>query len=185
MRRRLRFEFRYWFGRPPWDTGVTPPEVLDFLARSPPGRAIDFGCGTGTNAISIAARGWDVTGVDFSWRAIFSARRKARRAGVRVRFLRRSVTELDDLAGPFDFGLDLGCFHSLEPDDRPRHAAGVARLLRRGATFLLYSFLDPDEGWPAEDEVRRSFEGPLHLDRLERGEFNGRPSGWFTWTRGE
>lgn len=32
----------------------------------PPGRAVDLACGEGRNAIWLAARGWDVTAVDFS-----------------------------------------------------------------------------------------------------------------------
>jgi 2-polyprenyl-3-methyl-5-hydroxy-6-metoxy-1,4-benzoquinol methylase len=136
LRRRLRFELRYWTGRPPWDSGVTPPEVMDFLARTSPGRAIDFGCGTGTNAITLAQHGWQVTGIDFSWRALLAARRKARGAGVAVSFLRRDVSRLDDLAGPFDFALDLGC-STLEPPQQDRYAATVRRC--SGARFLMYS----------------------------------------------
>lgn len=180
---RLRFEWRYWIRRTPWDTGTTPPEVLDFLDRNPPGRALDLGCGTGTNAITLAQRGWEVTAIDFSARALKSARRKAERLGVPVRFLHRDVTRLDDLAGPFDFALDLGCFHSLNPEARSRHAAGLARLLRPGATVLLYAFLAPNDGWPSEDDVRRAFQPSFLLADLQSGEYNGRPSGWFTWIR--
>lgn len=183
MSRRLRFEARYWLGRAPWDSGVTPPEVMDFLERTPPGRAIDFGCGTGTNAITLARLGWEVTAVDFSWKALWTAGRKARAAGAQVRLLRRDVTRLDDLAGAFDFGLDLGCFHSLESARRADFVAGAARLLRPGATLMLYSFIVADDRWPEEAEVRACYDPHFDLVRLERGEFNGRPSGWFTWTR--
>ena len=183
MSRHLGFELRYWSGRPPWDTGITPPEVMDFLVRNPAGRAVDFGCGTGTNAITLAQHGWDVTAIDFSWRAIRLARRKARDAGASIRFLRRDVSRLEDLAGPFDFALDLGCYHSLEAAQQARYAATIARVLHPGATFMMYAFLEPDEGWPAEAEVRRSFSSPFDLVRLDHGEFEGRPSGWFTWKR--
>ncbi|HKY85051.1 MAG TPA: class I SAM-dependent methyltransferase [Anaerolineales bacterium] len=183
VRRRLRFELRYWTGRPPWDTGITPPEVMDFLARTPPGRAVDFGCGTGTNAITLAQHTWQVTGIDFSWRALRTARRKARAAGVAVQFLRRDVSRLDDLAGPFDFALDLGCFHSLEPQQRARYAAAVARVLNPRATFMMYAFVAPDEGWPSEAEIRQCFSSPFDLVGIEHGDFEGRPSAWFTWRR--
>ncbi len=183
LRRRLRFELRYWTGHPPWDSGVTPPEVMEFLARTSPGRAVDFGCGTGTNAITLAQHGWQVTGIDFSWRALLSARRKARAAGVAVQLLRRDVSRLDDLAGPFDFALDLGCFHSLEPYQQERYAATVARVLHPGATFMMYAFIAPEEGWPAEAEIRRCFSTPFDLVRLDHGDFEGRPSAWFTWRR--
>lgn len=180
---RLRFEWRYWTGRAPWDTGITPPEVIDFLQRTPPGQALDLGCGTGTNAITLAQRGWQVTGIDFSERALRTARRKARQANVSVRFLRRDVTRLEDLAGPFDFALDLGCFHSLDRSARPGYVFALARLLRPGAVSMLYAFLDPADGWPAEAEIREAYASTFDLAGLEHGEFDGRSSGWFTWIR--
>lgn len=131
----------------------------------------------------MAERGWDVTAVDFSARALRAARRKASRAKVAVRFHRRDVTLLDDLSGPFDFALDIGCLHCLDPEKRAGFAALLARLLRPGATYLLYAFLDPGDGWPAEADVRRLFETDFELIRLEHGDFEGRPSGWFTWER--
>ncbi len=183
MSRRLRFEVRYWIGDVPWDSGVTPPEVLRHLDQTAPGRAIDFGCGTGTNAITLASRGWDVIGVDFSWKAIWAARRKARTARQRVRFLRGDVTRLDDLTGPFDFGLDLGCFHSLEPGRRRSLADTAARLLGPGATLLLYAFVVANDRWPDEPEVRACYSPGFELAGLEHGDFEGRPSAWFTWVR--
>jgi cyclopropane fatty-acyl-phospholipid synthase-like methyltransferase len=156
---------------------------MDFLARTPPGRALDLGCGTGTNAITLALQGWQVTAIDFSERALRRARDKARAARVSIRFLRRDVTRLDDLTGPFDFALDIGCFHGLDGAARPRYAAALARLLPPEATYMIYTFLLPEEGWPSEGEVREAFDGPFELSRLEHGEFNGRPSGWFTWKR--
>ena len=55
--RRWMFQQRYWQGNTPWDTEVTPPEVLSFLESAQPGRALDLGCGTGTNSIVMAQRG--------------------------------------------------------------------------------------------------------------------------------
>jgi hypothetical protein len=52
-----------------------------------------------------------------------------------------SVTRLDRLkTPPFDLALDVGCLHSLPPDDQREYADGLARKLRPGATFLLYAF---------------------------------------------
>ena len=45
------------------------------LADLPAGRAIDLACGEGRNALWLAARGWQVTGVDFSPVALEKARR--------------------------------------------------------------------------------------------------------------
>ena len=52
-------------------------EGADRLAT---GRALDLGCGTGTNSIYLAQHGWETTGVDFVPRAIGIAKRKAEAA---------------------------------------------------------------------------------------------------------
>ena len=157
--------------------------MLAFLERTPAGRALDLGCGTGTNAIALAQRGWDVTAIDFSSTALGRARRKARRSRISVHFLQRDVTRLEDLAGPFDFALDLGCFHGLAPSSRAGYVDTLARVLRPAAVLMLYAFVDPSQGWPAESEIRGLYGETFDLASLERGEFRGRPSGWFTWIR--
>src|SRR5438132_12861215 len=122
--------------RPPWDTGITPPEVERFVASHAPGRAIDLGCGTGTNAVYLARHGWSAAGVDFAGRAIAKARRRARDAGVSCTFVVGDVTRLD-VAGPFDLALDLGCLHSIPVSRRGGYAAGPARGVRPGGTYLV------------------------------------------------
>ncbi|TFG49883.1 MAG: class I SAM-dependent methyltransferase, partial [Anaerolineales bacterium] len=86
---KLFFMLRYLLNDPPWDTGITPPEVYQFLEENSPGRALDLGCGTGTNVITLAEHGWQVTGIDYVPKAIRIARQKARRKGYQseVKFL--------------------------------------------------------------------------------------------------
>src|ERR1700690_3734926 len=105
-----RINFNVWyFGRPPWDTGISPPELFDFISRHPAGRAIDLGCGTGTNVITLAQHNWQVTGIDFAPRAIQIAKRKRKRANVKADLHDSVVTKLNGIDGPFDLALDLGC----------------------------------------------------------------------------
>ena len=44
------------------------------------GRALDIGCGTGTDTIYLARHGWEVTAVDMVPNALTAARQKARAA---------------------------------------------------------------------------------------------------------
>ena len=90
----LSFDLQYLLGLAPWDTQVTPPEVVELVegAGVPPGRALDLGCGSGTNCIYLACHGWEAVGVDFSAVAIRRARRKARRDRVDCKFYRADVT---------------------------------------------------------------------------------------------
>jgi SAM-dependent methyltransferase len=140
-----RFLFHYWyFGQPPWDTGVSPPELLDFIQTHRPGRAIDIGCGTGTNVITLANAGWKVTGVDFAPRAIILARQKASRAGAQAEFLIRDATKLQGITGPFALAFDLGCFHSIPRPGKMKYLEQLNRVLAPGGFWLMYGFLKSD-----------------------------------------
>ena len=177
--RRLWFDLWYWLPRRPrWDTGVTPPELERFVGSHPPGRALDLGCGTGTNVVYLARHGWDAAGVDFAGRAIAKARRRARDAGVACTLFVGDVTRLS-VAGPFDLALDIGCLHSIAASGRAGYAAGLAGVMRSGGTYLLYAFAPggPAVGLNAED-VRGTFADAFELVTIEDGV--GRPSAWYT-----
>jgi len=184
---RWKFQWRYWRRQTPWDTQVTPPEVMEFIDRTPPGRALDLGCGTGTNAITLARHGWRVTGVDFIPKAVLAARAKAARSGFAIDFLVASVNDLSALSGPFDYALDIGCLHSLKPDDRMRYAAHLSRLLRPQAWYMLYAWLPrPWEGGVAGISAEEV--GSLLLEdfckvRTKIGEESGNPSAWYWFRR--
>jgi SAM-dependent methyltransferase len=180
--RRLLFSLWYWLpGRRRWDTGVTPPELERFVASHPPGRALDVGCGTGTNVVYLARHGWEAVGVDFAGRAIAKARQRARDAGVSSTFVVGDVTRLP-VAGLFDLALDLGCLHSIAVSGRSGYAEGLRRAVRSGGTFLLYAFAPggPAVGLTSED-VRTTFGSAFDVVSVEEG--RGRPSAWYTLVR--
>lgn len=147
--------FNFWYyRRPPWDSGITPPELLEFIAAHPAGRALDLGCGTGTNSMALARAGWQVTGVDFAARAISLARRKAQRAGLSVDFYPGDVTRLEPYPGPFNLALDIGCFHGLTPRDQEAYLQALLPRLAPGGVWLLYAMRkkSPDESIPGLSE---------------------------------
>ena len=182
-----KFEWQYWRHRTPWDTNITPPEVMDFIASHPPGRALDLGCGTGTNAITLAQRGWRATGVDFSVKAIRTARRKAAKADLAIDFRTGDVADLEGLDGPYDYALDIGCLFTLKPEGRKNYTRGLARLLVPQGVYMLYAWLPrPWKGqtWgmsPEEVEslLRRDF---AHIKTVT-GEEKGSPSAWYWYER--
>jgi SAM-dependent methyltransferase len=144
MWRRLSYALAYRTGRTPWDTGITPPEVVDLIegaAALHPGRALDLGCGTGTNVAYLAEHGWEATGVEADPRALDAAERRLRNVPQGL-VLRGDVTRLDALAleGPFDLALDIGCFHSVAPGRRDAYARGVAERTAPAACLFVFAF---------------------------------------------
>ena len=177
------FQWRYLRRRTPWDTQITPPEVMAFLSTAPPGRALDLGCGTGTNAITLARRGWQVTGIDFAAQAILKARQKAARSHLQIDFRVGDVSESDGLAGVFDYVLDIGCLHGLNDQQQIRYAKRFDGLIRPGGTFMLYAWLP--RIWKgkrrgiAAETIRGLFEPTLQHHQTIVGEEAGGPSAWY------
>lgn len=186
LRRWLDFN-RIYFGKPPWDTGISPPELMTHLQTHSPGSALDLGCGTGTNAITLAQHGWQVTGVDFAWKAITEAKRKAKAAGTQIDFRVGDASRLGGVNGPFDLILDIGCFHGLPAASRRDYARRVQQLLAGEGVFLLYVMLrtDPQQPTGIDDADLALFQPALVIQKREDGvnAVRGRPSAWFTWVR--
>ncbi len=194
MLRRLIYSLWYYF-HPPWDTGVTPPEVVEAIEGPgglPPGRALDLGCGTGTNSLYLARHGWQVVGVDFAAQAIRIARRKARQAGVTAEFHVADVARLDLLAiqPPFDLALDIGCFHSLTADARAHYLDGLRCLLRPGARWMLYAFGPRQRKGGGTigigpEEIQSLGQAGFRVQRMEGGsDPNGPAAAWYWLEKG-
>jgi SAM-dependent methyltransferase len=141
------YRLAYRFGRPRWDSTEPRPELKELLQDWPPGRALDLGCGTGTDAIYLAKQGWDALGVDFVPEAIATARTRA--AGSTASFVTGDVTRLRraGVAGPFDLIIDIGCYHAIPVGRRDAYAAEVAAVARPGADLYLAGITDPPATW--------------------------------------
>jgi ubiquinone/menaquinone biosynthesis C-methylase UbiE len=184
----LFWELMYLFKKTPWDTGITPPEIVNEIesGKVPTGRALDLGCGTGTNAITLAQHGFEVTAIDVSRRAIGLAKRKARSAQLadRIRCERGDVTLMRRwvLGQSIDFAYDIGCFHNLKAGARQRYVSALTGVLKPGAIYMLYAF-EPqaDRAGVALDEIAALFDAAYRLDGMRRGaDRNGRGSAWYT-----
>jgi len=183
----LAFWLAYLRGRTPWDTHTTPPELIRVIEgpqAGSPGRALDLGCGSGTNVIYLARRGWEAVGIDFVGSAVRQARKKAQAAGVMARFITADVTRLDtlqELTGAFDLILDIGCFHSLSPEQRQRYAAGMVKRLAPDGLFLLYAW------GPRERRGQQVGISPAQVEALfapdwmqvEHGQERGWSAAWY------
>jgi cyclopropane fatty-acyl-phospholipid synthase-like methyltransferase len=168
------FERAYRRGRAPWDTDVTPPQIVEEASGMQPGRALDVGCGTGTNVLWLAQHGWTAIGVDRSATAIESARRKADWTASAM-FAEGDVTRLAELQidGPFDLILDIGCFHGLPVRRRDAYVREVARVASPGGRMLM--FAHGQRGWwpgsqrTREPEIRRRFGEAFEIEHVVPG----------------
>jgi SAM-dependent methyltransferase len=144
----------------------------------------------------MARLGWEVDGVDFIPQAVAVAAERAREAGVKVRFHIASVTDLDFLAGGYDFILDVGCVHVLDEEGLGQYHRHLKRLLRSGAEYLLFAHI-PDEtagqmeNGPRgiqEELLRTTFLDGFVLENFEKGITKVRDqepwrSAWFYFRR--
>jgi len=130
-------------GTPTWDVG-RPQGALVRLARSGlvAGSVLDAGCGTGENALLLAAQGHPVLGVDFAAAAIERAAAKAAHRGLPVEFLVADALDLAALGRTFDTVLDVGLFHTFSDAERPRYAASLGAALRPGGRVFLLCWSD-------------------------------------------
>lgn len=182
---RLFYQWRYFRQQTPWDTKITPPEVVQRIEteKFPRGRALDLGCGTGTNAIYLAQHGFETVGVDFVPRAIEQARAKARTAKVQVEFRCADILNPGTLTLPFDFILDIGCLHNLDANQQTRYADNVRAWTRPGSVLMLYAFFPFYRGRRhtgiARDAMEKLF--ARHFDLLQYADDGN--SAWYTWQR--
>jgi len=145
-----------------------------------PGRALDLACGEGRNAVWLAERGWQVTGVDFSEVAIEKARRLASARKVEVEWL---VADLLQFQLPSEaFELVLLFYLQLPAGERQRIVRASARAVAPGGTFLLVAHdsrnLGEGYGGPKEPAVLYTAEDvvtDLNGLEVERAELVERP----------
>ena len=136
-----------------------------------PGRALDAGCGHGSETLWLAAHRWQVTAVDFSAAALAHARSTAEAAGAdvagRVTWVEADLATWSPQAGHFDLVASLYVHVAGSVQEMVRRmATGVAP----GGTLLLVGHrpVDPDTGaaTPAAGQVQVSVETAVAaLDR--------------------
>ena len=183
----------YASGQLPWDTGQPEPLLVEFVTSGAvtPGPTLEIGAGTGTNAIWMAERGFDVLGVDVSPLAVERAHAKMEGHPLRCRFAAWDFLAAPPPAVPFQFVFDRGCFHVFdEPDERRRFVEQVAHALGPGGLWL--SLIGSTEGPQREvgpprrsaRDVTLAIEPALEIVELRSAEFRGNNAkAWFCLSR--
>ncbi|MGW5076007.1 class I SAM-dependent methyltransferase [Rhodococcus sp. NPDC004095] len=191
----LPWDASYREGPAPWDTGRPQPAVVRVASEGGfTGSVLDAGCGTGENALHVAALGLSVLGVDVAETALAMARTKAEDRGVEVEFAAADALDLAGVGRTFDTVLDCGLFHTFDGAERSRYVASLAAVTEPGGTLYVLCFSDggPDTGpHPVtRDDLRSAFTSDdgwvvvcIEPDRIEtRFHDHGAP-GWFATIR--
>ncbi len=188
-----RWEGMYRGGRKaPWDIGRASAELKQAVENGTmrPCRVVELGCGTGNDAIYLAGRGFDVTAIDIARSALSQAEKKAKDAGVRVRWVHADVLDPPKLE-PFDLIYDRGCYHALRRQNAAGYVATLRRLSHPGTQVLILAGNAneplPHSGPPRvrEADIRADF-GPsfefqwLRETRFDTTEPNGK--GALAWS---
>lgn len=141
-------------------------DLLDRLLREgliERGRAIDLGCGVGEEALYLAQRGFEVTGLDISTAAIRLARRRAATVGAEVAFEVDDLTALEGTYGTFDLLVDLGTLNDIAEPHRDPYVETIASFSRPGSRFILLGF----ESKLPEEERRRRFGDRFDIETVD------------------
>ena len=159
---------RYEIGDTPWDSGRPEAELIRAVedGELSGSTVLEMGCGTGTNAIELARRGFRVKAVDLVERPIQKAREKARKAAVDIEFLSGDLTRLD-LGGPFDCLVDVGVYHGIRNRDLAGFLSTLRRVSRSGTRWLCLAG-NPNGSLPDGPPVVRESEFRAELEPLFR-----------------
>jgi SAM-dependent methyltransferase len=133
-----------------WETVPTADqdrEEADYLQKAlgvpPPAKLLDVPCGNGRLALELAARGYQVTGVDLA-DYVARGRRRAAERGLTVQLEQRDMRDLpwtNEFDGAFCMGNSFGY---LDDEGSAAFLTAVGRVLKPGAVFVL------DYGYVAE-----------------------------------
>ncbi len=165
---------------PGWDVGRPASELEEIVEDGTikPGKALVLGCGTGTNAVYLASKGFEVTGVDVAPTALALAEQRAAKAKVGVRWLVADVVVLPDI-GSFDFIFDRGCYHHVQLYDAAGFVRSMDSRTAAGAHFLLLAgnANQPRHGGPPrveETQLVDNFAGTWDFVSLREIRFESR-----------
>ena len=167
-------------GDPPWNIGRPQKEFVQLEgAGEIVGSVLDVGCGTGENALFLAAQGHDVWGVDFTPLAIERARNKATERNLNVTFLTWNALELHTLGRAFDTAIDSGLFHVLSDEERPRFVTNLSSVLHRHGTYFMLCFSELESGSygprrVTQRDIRNAFDRTWHINYIRPAQMESR-----------
>ncbi|MBP6835862.1 MAG: methyltransferase domain-containing protein [Kofleriaceae bacterium] len=111
--------------------------VVEALAVQPGAQLLDLGCGYGRHSMELAARGYQVVGLDLSLPLLLRGADEAQRRGLSINFVHGDMRELDfesQFDGVFCVFSTFGYF---DEETNKKTAANMARALKPGARAVI------------------------------------------------
>jgi glycine/sarcosine N-methyltransferase len=130
--------FDDWWSAARWHASVVD-RMLQRNGVGPGARLLDCACGIGTQALGLAALGYEVTGTDVSPKALERARREAMTHHIDAELIVSDMRDLDTVARTaFDavIACDNALPHLLGVEDLDVAVGAIARVLAPGGVFL-------------------------------------------------
>ena len=128
-------------------------EAFERFAKRDVKRLFEPGCGSGRLVVAMAAKGYEVTGLDLSDAMLGYMRRKLKRRGLSAVCVKGDMTELS-FAKPFDAAFcTYNTFrHLLTEKDALTHLRSMADSIAPGGLYILGMHLVPEEEYEAAVE---------------------------------
>lgn len=160
-----------------WDRGAASPQLhawLDTGHLTHPSRVVVPGCGSGWEVAALAARGFEVTGIDYAPEAVERTRTLLAELGLQAQVMQADVLEwVPEI--PFDAVYEQTCLCALHPDRWVAYADALHRwLLPGGRLYALFMQM------PKPDAAHGFVQGPpYHCDiNAMRALFHGNRWEW-------
>ena len=115
-------------------------EFVLAIDLKPGASGIEFGSGTGINAITISQQGYKMTGLDISETAIKKATELAQKYTKQVKFVAGDMFAADLRTESFDFAVNIWALHAVgEQHLRDKHLSECYRILKSGGYLFLHN----------------------------------------------
>jgi 2-polyprenyl-3-methyl-5-hydroxy-6-metoxy-1,4-benzoquinol methylase len=140
-----------------WTQDDPPKKLVDLIKAGilKPCKVLDSACGEGTSAVYLAKNGFDVTGIDFSEKAIEYAKGRATREGAEVNFMVMDALKMENLADTFDFIFEWGLIHHLPPEQVEPYIQKIVKVLAQDGMHMTNSFNIESEAYGKKGERAR------------------------------
>jgi ubiquinone/menaquinone biosynthesis C-methylase UbiE len=163
-----------------WTDNRIPRELKEIVELHKPKTSLELGCGLGIFSSFMASQGIKAIGVDFSSVAIEKANKRVANYTDKPEYIVGDVTDLKKIDKQFDVSFDVGCFHCLDEDGQQKYVSEIHRLLKPGATHLIWAMDSSPSGIKLSPKyIEQTFGEHFNLDQSKFSRRRIASSHWY------